>query len=310
MNEKYEKLVRDYLAGATGEAEVRELSERVVQEPAARRELLLSAALETDLVRLMSSEQTLPLPSARSRGTTILCYAALVAVALGGWGLAWKMSSQVRQNDQRIATLTDLLTFAEAAKPVVEQPVASQPVAVVQESKALEIIDTRGLVLLCGANEQDLPISEGVGSIIPAGRDVWTCPWGGVGTRDADGTLISLDRNTVASFAESGKAREVWLREGIVSVMRPVAKQYQRPALITTREATVTLNGGQVTVVAETNRTLVETAGGQVTVRRRSDGRTVTVSQGHYAIVGASGEVSELAGRLQWDPAPLTVAGR
>lgn len=284
MNSDYERLVRKYLAGEASEAEVLELSTQVVQEPMARRELLFSAGLETELGRIMSSEMSGGLPAARSRRTTLLCYAALTALAVAGWAVAGGLSYQGRQDGQRIAALTGRLASVQAA-PV---------------NKELEIIDTRGWVQLLAANDQEKCVTVGTGSIIPAGRAVWTCPWGGVGTRDADGTLISLDRSTVASFSDSGSAREIRLREGIVSVMRRKSQEERRPAIITTKEATVTMGDGQVTVVAEKGRTLVETASGQVTVRRTADGRTVTVSAGHYAIVGASGEVTELAGRLAW----------
>jgi ferric-dicitrate binding protein FerR (iron transport regulator) len=298
MNDNYEKLVRDYLAGEAGQADVEELNRQVVGDRAARRELLLAAALEAQLERLMSAEPAEARPTARISRTTILCYAALLALAVGGWVLAGKLSYQLRQDSGRIATLMAQPTLA-ATPPVVEpQP---QKAA----NKALEIIDTRGMVLLCGANEHDLPLTMGTGSIIPAGQNVWTCPWGGAGTRDADGTQISLDRSTVASFSDDASSRGIVLREGILSVMRPTVLKVSRPVIMKTDEATVTLsNNGQVTVVAEKGRTLVETAGGEVAVRRASDGRTVTVSAGHYAIVSGSGEVTELAGRLRWDLAP------
>jgi len=53
------------------------------------------------------------------------------------------------------------------------------------------------------------------GTVIPAGRKMWTCPWGGAGTRFPDDTLVSLDRSAVVAFTEANDARQIDLKSGV-----------------------------------------------------------------------------------------------
>ncbi len=85
------------------------------------------------------------------------------------------------------------------------------------------VSDTRGLVLA-------LPEGDGkevqltAGSPVPAGRTLWTCPWGASSVRYADGTSVTLDRSTTAVFSEAADTERVSLKDGILFVTRRPSK--------------------------------------------------------------------------------------
>ena len=70
--------------------------------------------------------------------------------------------------------------------------------------------------------------------------------------------------------------------------------------VLTAADGTVTFDRADVTLAVLGGQTLVEVASGEAEFRRASDGQTVKVSSGQYAVVGSEDEFCAVAGRLEW----------
>ena len=153
-----------------------------------------------------------------------------------------------------------------------------------------------------------LGIIIGVGTVIPAGRKMWTCPWGGAGTRFPDGTVVSLDRSTVAAFEEANDLRQIDLKSGIVSVTHRPAPSGTGRMVLKSDEGTVTFDRAEVTMAVQGGQTIVEVADGEVEFRRALDGKTVRLTRRQYAVIESEKEIAVVSGFLQWrvEPPPKT----
>jgi ferric-dicitrate binding protein FerR (iron transport regulator) len=308
---EHEKLIGDYLDGRAGEADVRKLESLVVEDARVRRELLLTAALETQLRQsLCKLEAGVVRSGPRGRRwRRVLAYAALVALAIGGWAAAAGLAHSARRDRQQLAELksrVEALQAAAAAAAAEHPPETPQ----VDATSAPEIIDTRGLVLLL-PEDKEPGVQVFSGRSVGEGQGLWTCPWGGADVRYADGTSIALDRSTTALFAQVEKTKRVTLKSGTLSLMRWPEKSGRDAFTIETPWASVAMTNGQVVVAVMKDRLLLEVAMGEVEVRPGADGRTIKVPYGHYAVVKPRGQIDVTAGRLRWqlEPAGETSKG-
>jgi len=302
-----QKLIDGYLAGSAGPGETAQLDALVRADPEARRQLLAAAAMESHLRQMLApAEPCVGGPHVRPtwRFATVGRWAAVLVVGLAGWGAAIVYAQRYHRAERALADAN-----RQPADPQ-NTPGAQAPPSREVQAGGPEIIDTRGWVKLLPANED---FAQGVliraGTVIPADRKVWTCPWGGAGARLADGTVVSLDRSTVAAFTEANDTRQIDLRKGIVSVTRRPAAPACGRMVLKASAGVVTFDQAQVTLAVLGGQTIVEVAMGTAEFRRASDGKTVQLSAGQYAVIGAEREFAAVTGSLQWRIEAPTKAG-
>jgi ferric-dicitrate binding protein FerR (iron transport regulator) len=293
MNPEFQDLIDRYLDGAASAEEVRRVDELIRREPSARVALLRAAAMEMQLRRLLTSAGTeqSPRPAVRPgrkprvSWKAILAGAAAVLLAATGWiGSVYFARQYYAKCREQEAVLSRL---AGQIRPV----------------SGGRIIETRGLVLaLPQGTGRAVPVS--VESPIPAGRSLWTCPWGAASMRFADGASIDLDRSTEAAISETKELRKAAVKKGIVYVSN-LDISHAQPVVVTTPHVSVSVLDAQAAVAVSGERTMVEVAQGQVQVVRATDGRTISVREGHYVIVDRVVEPQVEKGRLAWRLEPL-----
>ena len=309
-----QELIADYLGGDASDADVRRLDELIRTDPRARRELLLAGAMDARLRQVLAgtapgaaAEQP---PAGRGRKAmrswpwrwaAVLRYAAMLLVALGGWGATvllaergWHTRQQLDETNHKLADLQLAMVGTGQSAYVVR---AGEP----------EIVNTRGTVLFLPEDEGNgKSVRVWAGTAIPQGRTVWTCPWGGMGTKYPDGTFVSLDRSTVASFREANHVRQVTLKSGMLSVThRPAGPEVARMVL-DVPQGSVTFDSADVSLAVLGERTIVEAAGGSdVEFRRASDGKTVKIGVGQYAVIEPANELTAVKGALAWKVEPM-----
>ncbi len=172
-----------------------------------------------------------------------------------------------------------------------------------------EVFQTRGLVLaLPKDGDFNHAVQLNSGSVVPLGHKLWTCPWGGVGTRYSDGTIVSMDRDALADFSETAGVRQIELERGILSVIRWPGKPNSGRMRINALLGSVTFDNAQVTLAVVEDQTVVEVAGGTVEFKRAADGKTVKVSSGQYALIGSENELRAVSGALHWRLEPVKKA--
>jgi ferric-dicitrate binding protein FerR (iron transport regulator) len=305
MNMSPQGLIDRYLDGTASDEEIRQLDDLVRRDDSARQALFLAANMEVHLRRLLTDvdaalPRTVPATNREHSWSwkAVLKYAAVLLLTVGGWGGTVFFASRY---------------FALSAQHPAAPQVASQahdkpsdpggqdmqvtPVA------ADRVIETRGLVLsLPEGKGEALPVS--VGGKIPAGRSLWTCPWGGAAMRLADGSSMQLDRSTVVTFSESPGKRRMTIKRGVFFLTRQDALT-EAGIEVVTAHASIDVVDAQVAVAVDDHRTLVEVAEGQVQVAPKPDGASVVVPAGHYLIVGPSKKPRVVAGRLAWRLEPM-----
>jgi len=288
MKGEHEKLIVDYLDGRASDEEIGRLDELARTDEGFRRSLLLESTMDTQLRQTLGGTALEAVPvggaSVGRRRWSRLVVAALLAVAAVGWAMAVYLHRQSRTDRGRVADLqteVEELTATVQARDDEEEPAEDSTRAAEAEPASPEIIDTRGLVLLLPEGAGEKARSMPAGSAVPEGRTLWTCPWGGAGTRYADGTKVSLRRSTTAAFDHSGGARHIRLRGGVLSVERYPREPNGQPAIVVAPGAEIALRRGLVTVVATKERTVVEVGSGSAEVRRASDGQTITLRAGY-----------------------------
>ncbi len=307
-----EKLIADYLAGRSSPEDVGRLEALIRVDEAFRRRLLEEAFMDVHLRQTLGGLTLGPTVSLgdRRRWLAWLSVAAMLALAVAGWAMAINWRQQAHDGQTRIASLqvrvAELQNEAVAAKEAHAAELAMRLETPATDTVSPQIIDTRGMVLLLPKEQGQRARSAFTGSAIPAGQAVWTCPWGGVGTRYADGTSVSLSRSTTVAFGEENGSHRIRLHSGTVSLERFPEAADEQPAVIETSQAIITMERGLVTVVAGKTETLVEVGTNQAVVMRKSDGVTITVRAGQYGVVGDSGELKAVRGRLQMN---LQVSG-
>ena len=281
MNADYEKLIADYLAGRSPPEDVGRLEALIRADESFRRRLLEEASMDVHLRQTLGGialGPRVPLGDRRWRLGWLAAAAAMLAVAVAGWAMALNWRQQAHDSQIDIARLqvhvVELQNEAQALVELHAAELAMRPETPAADTVSPQVIDTRGLVLLLPREQGQRAKSASTGSAIPAGQAVWTCPWGGVGTRYADGTSVSLSRSTTAAFSEDSGAHQIKLHSGTVSLERFPEVADEQAAVIETRQAIITLARGLVTVVAGKTETLVEVGTNQAVVTRKSDGAT------------------------------------
>ncbi|MGA2068347.1 MAG: FecR domain-containing protein [Thermoguttaceae bacterium] len=301
MNNDLEDLVDRYLDGSASDQEVQRLDQAIRQDPAARKALLMSAAMQSQLGWLLATPPAgVPAPPASRGGgprRRYLVAAAAVAAAAAGWLVAILLAGQYRAKCGQYDAALRQLAAREAPAAGPDRPEA-QP----QVVPAGRVVQIRGLVLAFPkAGEKGVSVSAG--SAIPMGTPLWTCPWGSAAMRFADGTWMNLDRSTEVQISQADAVRKAAVKRGILFVTTHQAAG-QGKVVVTTANAAVTLVDGQAAVAVDGDRTIVEVAMGHAGVSDRPDGPAVPVDANQYAIVGAGGKPQVAKGGLTWRLAP------
>jgi hypothetical protein len=161
------------------------------------------------------------------------------------------------------------------------------------------VFDTRGLVMaLPDGDRKEVRLTAG--SAVPAGRTLWTCPWGSSSVRYADGTSVTLDRSTMAVFSEAADSKRVSLKDGILFVTRRPSPGVREQIFVDAPQASIAIDQGEVALVANGDQTIVEVAVGKAQVKGATDNKTITLSAGEYALVRPGKGLLAVHGRLQW----------
>ena len=284
MSENLQDAILAYLDGSADDAAIRDLNDRMTSEPQACRELLLAAAMETQLRQVLTTQYEVSRQTASraarpaSRWRRRLAVAAtLMIVAVGGWlALAHFYPGHVGPRQTEAATV--------------------------------QLIDMRGLVLTVPFKpDGKLDYEHGrplrAGDPVPPGRPLWTCPWGGATVRFPDGATVSLDRSTTALITLDADAHRVDVRQGIVCAKTDLPRT-DLPLLVRTPHATAAVLGSQTTFVVGKDETSVEVATGAVEVTRTADQEKVNIERNHTAVVKPGLTLKSSDGRFQWNLAP------
>jgi ferric-dicitrate binding protein FerR (iron transport regulator) len=305
MNPETQDLIDRYVDGSASAEEVRRVDELVRQDPSVRHALLVTAAMRLDLQRLLTRtpDDARPAPRPASRQDTRGAWrttggrAAVLLAAAAGWVAAIVLAAayhvQCREHTAALRTIAALESFQQDAARREEQS---------KQSAAGRVVQTRGLVqVLPEGRGKAVPVS--VGFTVPAGRSLWTCPWGAAAMRFADGASVDLDRSTVAAISETNGVRQVALKRGVAFVTQLGAAGNHK-IVVTTENGSVTVADAQVAVAVSKRGTIIEVAEGRARFVRKPDDPGIAVSAGQYAVVGAGAEPRALDGRLAWHVEP------
>jgi hypothetical protein len=302
-----QKLIDSYLAGSAGEQDVQHLDALVRADPQVRRQLLAAASLESHLRQLLAhSVPNVRLRQVRPiwRSAKLALGAAVLLLVLTGWGMAGWYARRCHQVEAILTDTNRQLADLQSAQGMTTPP-ANAALAL-----APRIVDTRGWVMLLPVDEDfKQGVTIGAGTVIPADRKLWTCPWGGAGTRFPDGTLVSLDRSTVATFTETENTRQIDLKSGIVSVTHRPPLPAGGRMVLKTADGTVTFDHAEVSMAVVARQTIVEVATGTAEFTRAADGKTIKLTGGQYAIIGSGKEFAAVSGVLRWRIEPQNEAG-
>ncbi len=114
----------------------------------------------------------------------------------------------------------------------------------------------------------------GIGQTLEAG--------GRVAARYPDGTRLEIGPGSSLELKE-GAGKRLHLERGEISADVP-RQPADTPMVISTPQAEATIIGTALRISANADQTRLEVLEGKVRLKRRSDGRTVDVSGGHYAV--------------------------
>lgn len=299
MDSQLQQLIDRYLSGSASAEEVRQLDGLLREDPATRRALTMSAAMDWQLRHLLAGAAPVapssPAPARARWSLPKWLAAAVLLVAVCGWSTAAYFAGIYRAKCRECAAALEKVTelsMATAAKPATSEPAEPR-----DTPAEVRLIDTRGLVGMLPEGEKQFE-RVFAGAPVPAGRSLWTCPWGAAGMRCPDGVSLQLDRNTVVVFSEKDGVRHAALKSGIFYITNRACDGGR--FVITTAHAATNVTDAQVAVAADADRTIVEVAVGKVDVTRRSDGRTISVPNKHYAIVTDTDEPRIIAGPFAW----------
>lgn len=262
-DERHERLIDDYLQGRSTAAETREIDLLVRNDERFRAALATAAHDESALERLFGGRSAIGIgmpTTGRSRRGVAAAMAGIAAVAAtAGWLL---------------------LTGVDA------------------RGGACRVVETRGSVLLLSRVPGEPATPVEAGDAIATERRIWTCPWGAVALRLADGSRLQLDRDSEAMLA-CGLRPRVELIKGTAFVTRGDAAA--GTAVLKTAQASIEVGHGLAAVVVDDDRTIVEVAEGE-TFLTTAEGKTTRVAEGQVAVLekGGAGDVEVRMGRLQW----------
>jgi ferric-dicitrate binding protein FerR (iron transport regulator) len=302
VNLELQDLIDRYVDGSASPEDVRRLDELARQDPSTRQAMLASAAMEVHLRRLVAggSADVAVAPVRRPRAlrwTRVAQSAAVFLLAVSGWAAALLVGRQYRLKCDEHETATDSIAKLEA---LVERTARHE--AAVQPFSPARLVEMRGLVLALPEGKGDAaPLS--VGSAIPVGRSLWTCPWGAAAIRLANGVSLQLDRNTVVSLSEAKDVLTAAVKHGILFVAKQDAAK-KGSVTVSTAHTLVKVVDAQVAVAVDAGRTIVEVAEGRAQVTRTPDNQSVTVPANHYVIVGPDAKLEVVKGRLVWQLGP------
>lgn len=308
------KLIDSHLAGAAGQQDIERLDALLRENPDALCELLDAAAMEVGLRRVLARVQAFDHASDKTHAqprqpvwraaAAAWKVAAVLIIGLAGWGVTARYAQRYGEATAALSDANRQLADLRAIQR--QNPLAAIGVI----AKEPEIVSTRGWVRLLPANEDfSQSVVVGVGTRIPVDRKMWTCPWGGASARFPDGTAVSLDRSTLATFKEVNGLRQIDIKKGIVSVTQRPATSTGGRMVVTSDQGTVTFETAEVTMAVMGEQTLVEVAGGKATYTRVSDGRTIELGANQYAVIGSGKEFAAVTGSLQWRIGPEGTPG-
>ncbi len=158
---------------------------------------------------------------------------------------------------------------------------------------------TRAALAVVAAVEGDVRIVEGenrspaaAGAAIAEGHGLETCGIGSsASTLWPDGTRIDIEGETLVKSLSLSPGKRIEIDRG--TFRAEVTRQPQgRPLTIATPHAEASVLGTRLAVMVSGDSTRLEVTEGRVRLRRRSDGKTVDVAAGHYAVVAAGREMA------------------
>ena len=278
-DERHEWLIENYLQGRLGAAEIREVDALVRTDPRFRAALATAAHDEAALAGLYGGRKAIgsgPSAAGRTLRRFVAAGVGLAAVAAAA-AIGWLWLSGAGD-----------------------------------DGGACRVVETRGSVLLLAraAGEEATPLAAG--DAIVAERRIWTCPWGAVALRLADGTRLQIDRDSEAAVA-CGRRPQVDLIRGTAFVTRD--RGTVGSAVLKTAQASIEVGQGLAAVVVDGDRTVVEVAEGETSIIA-AGGVTTRIAAGQVAILEKDGDggVQVRQGRLEWQlpdesPGPAPAAG-
>lgn len=276
-DERHEWLIDDYLQGRLGAAEIREVDALVRTDPRFRAALATAAHDEAALAGLYGGRKEIGAAPSAAGSTLRRLVAAGVGLAALAAAIGWLWLSGAGD-----------------------------------DGGACRVVETRGSVLLLAraAGEEATPLAAG--DAIVAERRIWTCPWGAVALRLADGTRLQIDRDSEAAVA-CGRRPQVDLIRGTAFVTRD--RGAVGSAVLKTAQASIEVGQGLAAVVVDGDRTVVEVAEGETSLIA-AGGATTRIAAGQVAILEKDGDggVQVRRGRLGWQlpdesPGPAPAAG-
>lgn len=276
MIQKHEQLIDDYLQGRLTGAAIQELDALVRSDPRFCAALALAADDEASLLALHHAPPAIGVGQRAAAGTLRRLLPAGIALMAAAAGWLWLVGMQDR-------------------------------------GAACQVVETRGRVLLLPETEGTRPTPVAAGDTIAAERRIWTCPWGAVAMRLADGTRVQLDRASTATLA-GGRQSQVELIRGTIFVTRD--RRAAGRTVLKTSQAAIAVGHGLTAVVVDGDRTVVEVADGEAEVSA-AGGTTTRIAAGQVAVLEKDGGgVQVRRGRLQWQlpdeaaaPGPAPAAG-
>lgn len=262
-DERHERLIDDYLQGRSTAAEIREIDALARTDERFRAALAAAAHDEADLEHLFAGPATRmkAMPAAvLPRRSLAAAVAGLTAVAAAvGW----------------------LLILGVDA-----------------DGAACRVVETRGAVLLLAREPGERATPVNAGDVIAAERRIWTCPWGAVALRLADGSRLQIDRASEAML-ECGLRPQIELFRGTAFVTRD--RRAAGSAVLKTARASIEVGHGLAAVVVDEDHTVIEVAEGEAFLTA-AGGRTTRIAEGQVAVLekDGSGDVQVRKGRLEW----------
>ncbi|MBG88722.1 MAG: hypothetical protein CMO80_17720 [Verrucomicrobiales bacterium] len=127
----------------------------------------------------------------------------------------------------------------------------------------------------------------GVGMPLSGGTLEGTSPKSWVELTFTDGSVVTLSGDSMLTFSELGQKELHLKRGGLTADVQP----QERPMLVHTRSATLTVLGTRFEVETELASTALNVSEGRVGIRRVSDGQSVEVAANHRVIAASDAEL-------------------
>lgn len=197
-------------------------------------------------------------------------------------------AARVRVEKERVEReMREAVEKARSARALAKSPPAPAPTTQT-EAPTLRTDRVEGAVFAVRSGTRT---ALAAGQALGAGDGLETGPGGAVLLIYPDGTRLEIDPGSEARDFRLSEGKSLLLKRG--TLRAEVARQPAgHPMAFLTPHGEATVLGTTLRIVVDSEKTRLEVEEGKVRLKRSSDGKTVDVGGGHYAVAAAGVELS------------------